>query len=280
MNDILLVVTHYLGPDIIRIGDMMLHTPLFGWLQHVTGKPIAVGSFQEFEWILKRCPAVRSFECIRSPEEAWAAARGRLLLLNDLSIDEYGYHQDGLTYTQIIARRLGIPIDAPELQVLLYQTTTPDRKSAKALLHQLGYQGQTLITVNVRSRTRVKKPGMYIREYLQFCQKLAEMTGAMVLIGDVSMTSCLDGVYAVSVSLPVWAALIEQSELWLGECTGPYHLACALRTPTAMFSALGMDDDVWAARSFNEMEHKIYQGLSENQAGQEVALRELADIVR
>ena len=280
MSDILLAITHYLRPDVIRIGDMMLHTPLCGWLQDVTGKSIAVGSFQEFEWILRRCPAVRSFECIRSPEEARAAARGRLLLLNDLSIDEYGYHQDGLTYTQIIARRLGIPIDAPELHVLLYQTAAPDRKSAKDILHQLGYQGQPLITVNVRSRTRAKKPGMHIREYLQFCRKLAEMTGALVLIGDMSTSSCSDGVYAVSVNLPVWAALIEQSELWLGECTGPYHLACALRTPTAMFSAPGLDDDVWAARSFSDMEHKIYQGLSENQFRQEAALRELAGIVQ
>ena len=280
MSDILLAVTHYLGPDLIRIGDMLLHTPLFGWLQQVTGSPLAVGSFQEFEWILRRCPAVGSFECLRSPEEARAAAGGRLLLLNDLSIDEYGYHQDGLSYTQIIARRLGLPIDAPELRVLLYQSIAADRRSAQELLQQLGYQRQGLISANAQSRTRAKKPGMGLREYLQFCRKLAEMTGAMVLIGDVSMTPCPDGVHAVSVNLPVWAALIEQSDLWLGECTGPYHLACALQTPTAMFSAPGMDDEVWAASFFSKMEHKIYQGLSGDRKRQEAVLRELADLIR
>lgn len=280
MSRVFVVITHYTGAAQFGFGDVLLHTPLIGWAAGVCGEPVDVGTIPEMEWIVERCPAAGSFMVVRSAREAWRAAAGRVCLISDCSIDDYPYHEAGLSYTQLMARRMGIPDDGTLLSNPLYDTTPADRETARALLARTGHRGEPLITANTSGRTRAATPGLTLAEYTHLLQALARSTGARVLIGDAAGGPAPAPLLSVSAPLPVWAALIEMSSLWVGECTGPYHLAAALYTPTAMFSAFGMDNRAWTAGRHSRTASWVFEGASGRPARLESAAARLAAAVR
>ena len=280
MSRLFFVITHYTGAAQFGFGDVLLHTPLVGWAARVCGEPVDVGTIPEMEWIVERCRAAGSFTVVGSARDAWRAAAGRVCVMSDCSIDDYPYHEEGLSYTQLIARRMGIPDDGTLLPAPLYDTTPADRAEAHALLDRLGHRGGPLVTVNTRGRTRASAPGLTQAEYLQLLLALARGAGASVLIGDLAGGLVPAPLVSVSAPLPVWAALIEMSNLWVGECTGPYHLATALETPTAMFSASGMDNRAWTASRYSRAASWVFEGASGRPDRLASAVSRLAAAVR
>lgn len=273
MSEFFFAITHYLGASQFGFGDVLMHTPLIGWAARMNGAPVAVGTIPEMEWIIERCPTAGSFEVVRSAADAWSLAAGRLCLLSDCSIDEYPYHEDGLSYTQLIAQRLGMDFDETHEQKILYETSAADQAGARALLDQLALTGRPLVTANLRGRTRSATPGLTTAEYERLLITLARETGAAVLVGDTIVRETL---IPIQTTLPIWAALIEMSALWIGECTGPYHLAAAFGTPTAMFSDSRMDNRAWHAARYNDGENRVYVGLSGQSRQIDLAALELA----
>jgi hypothetical protein len=277
MRKLFFVITHYLGASQFGFGDVLMHTPLIDWAARMNGAPVAVGTIPEMEWIVERCPAAGSFEVVRSAADAARLAAGRLCLISDCSIDEYPYHEDGLSYTQLIAQRLGIDFDETREQNILYETTAADQASAREVLDQLGLKGPPIVTANLRGRTRSATPGLTTAEYERLLITLARETGAAVLVGD---TIVRDTLVPLQTTLAIWAALIEMSALWIGECTGPYHLAAAFGTPTAMFSDARMDNRAWHAARYNAGENRVYVALSGQSRQIDLAALELASSIR
>jgi ADP-heptose:LPS heptosyltransferase len=122
------------------------------------------------------------------------------------------------------------------------------------------------VTINAQGRSRAHQPGLKPAEYVELARGLAKATGAVVLIGDLAYRRLGRQVQIASVSLPVWAALIERSAMWLGECTGPYHLAAALETPTVLFTAAGVDSRPWLASNYNRVSNRVFKDVSGKQA--------------
>ena len=257
MNRILYVITSYLGPSTLRIGDSLLHTPVIRWLQQSLGFPIDVGGFQEFAWIFERCQSADCFEIIKSPAEAVLSAGDRILIMTDYPIDEYDYEQIP-SYTQLIAQRIGIPGNLVAREKIDYIPTETDRTDAAAFLQTLNRSEKLIITVNTKGETRKNQPGLKPDEYIKLCSIQKKKTNAVVLIGDTDMP-LPENITRVNVTLPIWGALIEQSDLWIGECTGPYYLACALDKPTVMFCARNSFHSLWSADHYSDNINYIFE---------------------
>jgi hypothetical protein len=287
MSEILFVITHYMGASQFGFGDVILHTPLIAWAADVCGEPVDVGALAEVEWIIERCPAAGSFTEVRSAAEAVRTAAGRICIVSDCSTDEYPYHEVGLSYTSLIARRLGIPMDDSQPVRLLYETTARDRAEAsKQLLskrpreqHLANGLSHKVITANIRGRTRASNPGLRIDEHVELLLGLARDCGALVIVGDAVGVPLPMPLVSVETTLPVWAAMIEMSDLWVGECTGPYHLASALGTPTAMFSGSGMDNRAWAAHRYSDGRALVFEGVSGDRERLSAARRALSKMI-
>ncbi|MBN1999305.1 hypothetical protein JW935_17230 [candidate division KSB1 bacterium] len=277
MNNVLFVLTHHTGMSQFGYGDALLHTPIFRWLRKVLGG-VDAGCLPEITWILERCSAVDTIIPVRSLAEARRLSEGRIILHSDFSVDEYPYDESGLSYTQIMAQRIGIPGTELVNEPLDYVPTTKDRVEMNAVLSSIGADRRAIITVNARGRTRKENPGLLPGEYVGLAERLSVETGAMVLFGDYDVGENAGNLVSVQVSLPVWSALIEHSMLWMGECTGPYHFACALKTPTAMFSAYGMENFAWLASEAGNIQHLLFEGLSGDRYKQEKCIQKLLRI--
>lgn len=275
MNRLLYVITSYLGPSVIGIGDSLLHTPIIRWFKHELGFALDIGGFQEFEWIFTRCPSVDTFETIQSPAEAAFCAGNRFLIMADHLVDEYEYYQTQ-SYTQLLARRLGIPGQQVSKEKIDYQPTETDRSSAKQLLQDLKIDGKPLITLNTTGKTRKNQPGLKPDQYLEICSRLGKEIDATILIGDSLRLAGANNMIPTTVDLPTWAALIEQSDLWIGECTGPYYLACALETPTMMFCARNPENPFWTADHYSDADHYIFEDVTRV----EPAVEQIIDIIQ
>jgi hypothetical protein len=257
-------IAHQMGPQAFGIGDILLHTPIINWFRMKTGIPVDVGIYPQFEWIFRRNRDIGNIETIRSVRQAEKIAGNRLFVLSDHSVDEYGFYGDGLTYTNLLASRIGIPLENEELNKLVYEPLNEDEILARQIIDQLGISNMPFIVANIFGKTRKHNPGLNMNEYLIFLEDLSEKFHLKVLVGDCLFEST-SNLFSIQVGLPEWMALIKQSTFWLGECTGPYHFAVALDKPTVMFSS-ALNDGPWLAEKYSKRNHFVLN----NQSGDEI----------